>query len=164
MSLIDSEENGATEIPGTSNDSLMVFLGGPIRYWWGEGKGTQLHSRYMMLREATHRSLSNDYLVYAPYRALRGPWDARAQHINDAAIFECDALVAMTVEGIPAEGTEEEFTLAQGFHKTALTIRVPLIGTQMEDEYFSKLKVLKDNLAELRTQKFAAPKYRRKAK
>lgn len=118
MSLIDSPENGATEIPGTSNDSLFVFLAGPIRYWWTPGvEGTRLHTLYLHQRNLVHQELSGDFLVYAPHRAWRGPWNGAAQKINDLAVITCDAFVWIQVPGVRAWGTYEELLLARDKNK-----------------------------------------------
>jgi hypothetical protein len=125
MGLIDSPENGATEIPGTSNDSLFVFLGGPIRYWWTPGvEGSYLHRLYMTQREQIHAWLSEDYLVYAAHRAWRGPWNEVAQKINDMAVLTCDAFVWLHVDGVLAHGTDEELWLAQHHGKPAFRIDI----------------------------------------
>lgn len=93
-SLIDSPDNGATEVPGTSADALFVFLAGPIRHWWAEGQwGSTRHGIYVAFRDMVHGDLSEEFLVYAPHRAWRGPWNEVAQRVNDSAVQSCHALV-----------------------------------------------------------------------
>ena len=115
MPLINSPDNGATEIPGTSNaDSIFVFLAGPIRHWWKNGQWDSLeHRTYTDMRSAVHKVLSDEFLVYAPHRAWRGPWNIVAQQINDHAVSLCDTLVAIKIPEVEATGTDEEIALAQ---------------------------------------------------
>lgn len=125
MSLIDSPDNGATEIPGTSNNSLFVFYAGPIRHWWGTGRwGTRAHKVYTNQRDTIHTELSADFLVYAPYRAWRGPWNELAQKVNEHAVMLCDAMVWLHVDGVLAHGTDEELLLAMDMGKPTFDIGV----------------------------------------
>lgn len=113
MGLIDSASNGATEVPGTSADATFVFLASPIRGWWAPGMWeSPLHVAYTSFRDAVHDRLSSDFLVYAPHRAWRGPWNEVAQRVNDAAVLSCHALVYLNVPGMIAEGTRSETELA----------------------------------------------------
>lgn len=114
MSVIDSASNGATEIPGSSHDALFVFLAGPIRCWWAPGMwGSPAHATYTTFRDLVHAELSADFLVYAPHRAWRGPWNEAAQRVNDHAIALSDALVWLDVPGQVADGTAAEVDLAR---------------------------------------------------
>lgn len=130
MGLIDSPENGATEIPGTSNDSLFVFLAGPIRHWWSlpdvSGK-----DQYFNHREIAHQVLSEDFLVYSPHRAWRGPWNEVAQQVNDHALGLCHAFVYLHVPGIVASGTEAECALANELGIPVLKISTGAFWTSL---------------------------------
>jgi len=128
MGMIDSPDNGATEVPGTSHNSLMIFLAGPIRYWWTPGvRDTRICRLYLAKREEIFYALSEDYLVYAPHRAIRGPWDKRAQIINDAAVYRCDAFVNLNA-GVPMDGTKEERSIAVEF-------KIPIFEVFVGDNY-----------------------------
>lgn len=119
MGLIDSPLNGATEVPGTSNDSVFVFLAGPIRHWWFPGMwNTSDHQKYTLIRDYAHDVFSEDFLVYAPHRAWRGPWNEVAQEVNDLAVRKCHVFVYLTGHGIVATGTDAELRLAQKEKKT----------------------------------------------
>lgn len=151
MSLIDSPDNGATEIPGTSNDSLMVFLAGPIRHWWTPGvENSRLHRLYCKTRDYVHLELSADFLVYSPHRAWRGPWDKRAQFINDAAVRTADVFVWLRVDGVLAHGTDEELWLAHENFKSCFML-------QVGDKYdtAAELKLIKQSLFVLEVERKA---------
>lgn len=126
MTLINSPDNGATEIPGTSNDdSLFVFLAGPIRHWWTPGvEGSNIHQLYLYQRDFIHKVLSDDYLVYAPHRAWRGPWNSVAQKVNDLSVLTCHAFVWLRVDDVLAHGTDEELYLANQAGKPCFMIEI----------------------------------------
>lgn len=148
MGLINSAANGATEIPGTSNDSLFVFMACPIRYWWTPGvEGKPIHTMFMEARDRIHFELSADFLVYAPWRAWRGPWNEIAQEVNDHAITLSDAFVWLSVDGVRAQGTADELELAKSERIPHFEINCNKnIRNQLADvkrqlfEYYEKLR------------------------
>jgi hypothetical protein len=146
VSLIDSPENGATEYPGSSNNSTFVFLAGPIREWWKPGRwGDRDHLIYSQIRDEVHETLSADFLVFAPHRAWRGPWDVRAQVINDQAISIADIFVQILVYGVSATGTGEE-------HALAIKRKIPIFTVNVQlhhpDTYRSQLEAIHSQIKE----------------
>lgn len=147
--LIDSIENGATEVFGTSNNSLFVFLGGPIRNWWKPGMwGSREHKLYTTKRDYVRTELSADFMVYAPHLALRGPWDERGQLLNDFAVTQCDAFVWLRMDGVTATGTELEQALA-------VSLRIPTFMIQVGDKYdtAAETQMVKEQLHVLNIQR-----------
>ena len=146
VSLINSSENGATEVPGTSNSSLFVFLAGPIRYWWTPGlEESYLYKTYSNMRDNLHEQLSKEFLVYAPHRAWRGPWDERAQALNDNVIRACDAVVYLDHPHIPAAGTSRE-------REIAVSYKIPCLRVRFDGwyNYTTDLEYMKQHLLEMR--------------
>lgn len=135
MGLIDSPENGATEIPGTSNESIFVFLAGPIRHWWKDGEwDSPLHKKYVIARDWLHEELSDDFLVYAPYRAWRGPWNENAQEVNDEAVRWSDVFVEIQVPGVPAVGTDAERNQAENDGIPVITLTLADTGNTLYNQ------------------------------
>lgn len=112
------EGHGAIQVdlPEAGNRPPVVMLGGPIKFWWslpdsewGEGD----HGVYLQWRDAVEAALVKaGFLVYCPYKALRGSWTPLAQQINDKAIEVADAFIYLTPPGVPDEGTQEELAHA----------------------------------------------------
>lgn len=93
---------------------MLIFLAGPIDYWWNENWMTPEHMHYKAWRDLVSKKLVDaGYLVYRPHEAFKGAWDERAQRINDVAIGHADLVINLTPPGIPAKGTEAEITLAK---------------------------------------------------
>lgn len=148
MGLIDSPLNGATEVPGTSHDATFVFLAGPIRHWWGEGQwNSTTHQQYTYVRDYAHEVFSEDFLVYAPHRAWRGPWNEVAQQVNDLAVDSCHAFVYFQIEGVVAKGTDAEWERASKASKKI--IRIPFSSFQPEDA-IKRIHKTHDELLKLR--------------
>lgn len=118
MGTINSPDNGATEVYGTTHDSKVVFLGSPIRYWWTVEDGHTLHETYRYklyadFREGVRNMLSQEFMVYSPHLALRGPWnEMRGTALNDFALMQSDAFVQIDA-GVPMLGTDHERELAE---------------------------------------------------
>lgn len=145
MGLIDSPDNGATEIPGTTNHSIVCSLIGPIRYWWAKGQwASTLHQQFTLYRDAVFDTLSEDFLVYAPHRAWRGPWDFRAQEVNDLAVSRSDVVVVMQVANVTAYGTEQEIRLAE-------RLVIPIIYARMNPDMMDRSM---QDIAKLRQRVF----------
>jgi hypothetical protein len=87
------------------------------------------------MRETVHKVLSDEFLVYAPHRAWRGPWNSVAQQINDHSVSLCDTLVAIKVPGVEAAGTDEEITLAQ-------ELGIPIFILNMDANWYVNLDKL----------------------
>lgn len=98
----------------------IIFLGGPIKYWW-TCWDSYTHRKYLRHREHVRRTLIEaGYLTYAPWDAIKGSWDPRAQQINLWAISNSDLFLNLTPPGIPAPETDEEekWAAAQGILTT----------------------------------------------
>ena len=88
---------------------MIVFLAGPLDYWWNENWHTPDHLAYMEWRESIHKQLVEaGHLVYRPDRAFNGAWIEVGQAVNDKALEICDVFVYLTPPGIPAYGTNAE--------------------------------------------------------
>lgn len=93
---------------------MIVFLAGPVDYWWHENWHTHEHYKYLLWREQIQRALIEaGHLVYMPWGAFKGAWDEKAQKVNDTALLLCDAVVYLTPPGVPAYGTDAEVVVAQ---------------------------------------------------
>lgn len=104
---------------GKDNHVPMVFLAGPVKHWW-TCWGSTPHDEYLNHRGRIHKLLvKNGYLVYTPWIAWRGPWDKRAQLVNQLAILTCDAFLWLTPTGIPDVETQHERQLAEAAGKPA---------------------------------------------
>ena len=110
--LLAQKNNGAIEVDEAPNGTLMVVLVGPIKVWWSEWDSPR-HRLYNEWRDAVEVALVEaGYLVYMPFRAIRGSWDPRAQVANNAAIAAYDMVVDLTPQGVPANGTLDEVRYA----------------------------------------------------
>lgn len=100
----------------TPTDPPMIFLAGPIKHWW-TCWGSEGHKRYVAHRDMVRALLiHHGYLTYAPWDAIKGTWNPRAQAVNDVAIATADLMVILTPAGIPADGTEGETAYAGRVH------------------------------------------------
>lgn len=107
--------NGAIQVDAASEMPLLVFLGGPIKYWWGfKNWDDGLPKTYFEWRDAVEVAfIEAGFLLYMPHHAWRGRWWESAQSVNDSAISMAHVLVHLTPEGVPADGTAEEIAIAQ---------------------------------------------------
>jgi hypothetical protein len=88
---------------------MIVFLAGPVDFWWNENWNTPAHIEYKAWRdELNKRFVEAGHLVYRPHESFKGAWNERAQEINDTAIRVCDVFVYMTPPNVPAYGTAAE--------------------------------------------------------
>ena len=112
----------------TYNESLSVFLAGPIEYWWDTPEDPhRFHSHaarvYRQHRDELRDHLvSEGYLVYSPHTAFKGDWNEKMQPVNDYVLGLCDIVVDMSPPGIPGKGTEHELALAKSLGKEIWTI------------------------------------------
>lgn len=97
---------------------MIVFLAGPIDWWWNNNWESPEHIAYLEWRNYLNKCLVEaGHLVYRPHESFKGRWDERAQAVNDKAIELCDVFVYMTPPGVPAYGTEAECNVARGLGK-----------------------------------------------
>jgi hypothetical protein len=110
------DEAGAIEVdlPIGGRAGIAVIIG-PISFWWRPGEwGTPAHKDYLEWRAAVCAALvKGGWLIYKPHAALQGPWDERAQAINDGAIRLADAVYDVTPPEIPINGTLKERDVAR---------------------------------------------------
>lgn len=112
---IAQEGHGAIQVEEAGRSKLIVTIVGPICFWWQPGQwDSPDHVTYREWREALRVALvkSQECLVFAPWRAIQGSWDERAQAINDAGIKISDVVIDITPPGVPASGTQREVALA----------------------------------------------------
>lgn len=92
---------------------MLVFLAGPIDYWWNENYHTHAHYKYLLWKEQVARALVEaGHLVYRPDQAFKGAWVEKAQGVNDFALGLVDSVVYLTPPGVPAYGTDAEVIVA----------------------------------------------------
>lgn len=115
------EGHGAVEVDEAVETPLIVFLAGPIKYWWGkfdDGSdiwGCPLHLVYERWRDAVRVAVVQTgwAVTYSPHRAIQGAWHEDLQRINDQAIAVANAFVDLTPLGVPADGTKAEIRKAR---------------------------------------------------
>lgn len=118
----------------TDREPPMIFLAGPIKHWW-TCWGSYEHKRYIGFRDLVrHELIKAGYLTYAPWDAIKGTWNPRAQAINDAAIAASDLLLVLTPTGVPADGTEDESDYARRVQTPQLWVPMPLNVRQFLSE------------------------------
>jgi hypothetical protein len=130
--LLTSKDNGATEVPGTSQEGPVVFLAGPIRYWWGKDeKGrdrreSEQFKLYSNFRSYIRDRLGGEFMVYAPHLALYGPWNKIVgNEINNYALICSNAFVRIGVPDVPADGTDDEESQAKAIGIPTFSITMP---------------------------------------
>jgi hypothetical protein len=112
------EGHGALQVdlPEEGQRPPIIMLGGPIKHWWSlpdDEWGQGEHGVYLQWRDAVETAfVKAGFLVYSPYKALRGAWTPLAQQINDRAIEVADFFFYLTPDGVPDEGTQEELAHA----------------------------------------------------
>lgn len=113
--LVARTENGAIQVDLPVGKPLMVVLAGPIKAWWEPGAwGSPTHNTYVQVRDLVREMLvSQGILAYCPYRAWQGAWFEGAQQVNDLAITTANVLIELHVEGVVADGTDEEVAVAR---------------------------------------------------
>jgi hypothetical protein len=117
VAMLAVEGNGAVQAELPEGKPLFTVLAGPIKYWWGR-MDTDEFKEYTTWREAVRVALiKQGHLVYSPHRAWNGAWHESAQLVNDMAIMQADALIVVTPEGIPAEGTDAEIEVAKAHNR-----------------------------------------------
>lgn len=100
---------------------MIIFVAGPIDFWWSENWETEEHLDYMNWRDMVKTFLVEaGHLVYLPHQAFKGAWDEKAQVVNDAALAICDVFIYLTPPGVPAFGTDAEKALAVSIGKPVL--------------------------------------------
>ena len=124
------EGSGAIQVEA-SPDKVppIITMGGCIKFWWSEGQwDTPLHKQYVQWRSALEaRLVKEGFVLYMPYKSIRGKWNERLQRINDMAIKMSDVFVNMTPAGVPADGTQDEIDLATKFE-------IPVVWCPPSDE------------------------------
>ena len=122
VEMLAREGHGAVQVDESlDRQPPIVFLAGPIKYWWQPGNwDSLLHQDYVRWRDAVRVSLVKaGCAVYSPHRAIQGRWNEKLQAINDAAIRNANFVVVLTPVGVPAEGTNHEVALA---HRCCITV------------------------------------------
>ena len=100
--------------PPDGRDTKILFFAGAVAHWWFDNWDTPEHWEYMQWRrDAETACVAHGDLVYKHYDALKGPWVDRAQKINEFALSQSDALVILTDEKIPSEGTDDEIKFCE---------------------------------------------------
>lgn len=107
--------NGAIQVEAATEMPLVVFLGGPIKHWWGFDSWDEgLPKQYFEWRDAVEVAfVEAGFLLYMPHHAWRGRWWEPVQGVNDSAVKAAHVLVYLTPEGVPADGTDEEVAVAE---------------------------------------------------
>jgi len=91
------------------SQSKVVFLAGPIEWWWGERFHSLEAVHYRAHREYVSQCLVEaGYLVYRPWDAFKGSWNERMQDVNDFVLLKSDIVIDMTPPGVEAIGTAHE--------------------------------------------------------
>ena len=108
------ENNGCIEVDESPDECpLIVTIIGPIRIWWNEWDSDR-HKEYTAWRDEVRIALvKSGCAVYSPHRAIQGRWNIKLQEINDAAIRASNLVVAMTPDGVEANGTAGEILVAE---------------------------------------------------
>ena len=95
------------------SQSKVVFLAGPIEWWWGERFDTPEARMYRAWRDSLSLGLVKaGYLVYRPWDAFKGNWNERMQGVNDFVLLKSDFVIDMTPRHVIALGTDHELDLA----------------------------------------------------
>lgn len=104
----------------------VVMLAGPIKHWWDDNWGTPAHLRYVAWREKLNDALvAAGYLVYRPHEAFKGAWNENAQVVNDAILRVADAVLNLSPEGVPSEGTDAELAMCAELGKVVVDAPPP---------------------------------------
>jgi hypothetical protein len=121
---------------------MIIFIAGPVDYWWNENWLTPAHFDYMDWRTSVSKALVEaGHLVYRPHEAFKGAWHEGAQVVNDRAIEISDLLVNITPPGIPAYGTDAEIAYARSLNKPVFhappddTSQIGHLIVRLEDPY-----------------------------
>jgi len=106
--------------------STIVALIGPIEYWWDTPEDPNRFLSQQAVEYRAWREILNDFLVregflvYRPHEAFKGPWDERAQMLNDVMVQMADVIICMRPEGVPGKGTDHELEVAARHSKTVV--------------------------------------------
>lgn len=93
---------------------MIVFLAGPVDFWWNENWNSPQHLGYKMWRKDINDALINaGHLVYRPHESFKGAWVEKAQEVNNCALRLCDCVIYLTPPIVPAYGTKAEVELAE---------------------------------------------------
>jgi len=112
--------------------ALIVFIGGPIKFWWDENWMSVEHLRYLKWRDQVEETLiAEGYLVYRPHQAFKGTWNEDAQGVNDAVIYLSDIFLNLTPKGAISEGTDGEVRVANQFNVPVYDIPPPNFAADM---------------------------------
>lgn len=116
LTQLAREGHGAIQVDEPTEKPIKVVLAGPIKHWWSldhTGWDQGIHHEFLVWRAAVETAfVKAGFLVYLPHKAWRGAWHEDAQLVNDEAINIADALVYLTPDGIPDDGTQDECKLA----------------------------------------------------
>lgn len=129
----------------------IVFLAGPIKFWWNENWETDAHWHYDAWREALRAALIADgsYLTIAPWQMCKGTWTERAQALNDAGLAISDVILDLTPPGVPSEGTVSEIKQASSNGKIIILAPPPA----RREDFTSAINKLIKELEALGTQR-----------
>ncbi len=96
----------------------VVFLAGPIDYWWNENWQSEAHLAYIAHRGQINASLVEaGQTVIRPHEMIKGRWNEKCQWLNWIGILLCDVFIYMTPPGVPAYGTAAETRVARLLRK-----------------------------------------------
>ena len=107
----------------TYNESLSVFLAGPIEYWWDTPEDPNRFYSHAAREYRRHRDDLSEalaeagFLVYRPHMAFKGDWNEKMQPVNDYVISLSDIVIDMSPPGIPGAGTKHEMEYAEKLGK-----------------------------------------------
>jgi hypothetical protein len=103
--------------------TTIVALIGPIEYWWDTPDDPDRFNSQPAVEYRAWREILNDFLVregflvYRPHEAFKGPWDERAQMLNDVMVEMADIIICMRPDGVPGKGTDHELEVAGSLGK-----------------------------------------------
>jgi hypothetical protein len=132
------------------SESIVVAVIGPIEKWWNtEEEPNKFNSsearRYFHWRDCVCTALAEHFLVYRPHEAFKGPWNEKAQRVNDTALHVADFIVSLKEDDDVALGTDHERELAESFGRPVVNAPRPDITTSTT-EYMRLAKMFADTL------------------
>lgn len=113
----------------TYNESVSVFLAGPIEYWWDTEEDPNRFMSDDAVEYRRHRDHVRDwfvehgYLVYSPHTAFKGDWNEKMQPVNDYVLGLSDIVVNLTPGYLEmGSGTAHEIDRARNLDKPILWV------------------------------------------
>lgn len=93
---------------------MIVFLAGPIEYWWDSEWDTPMHWRFVDWRnELSKQLVARGHLVYRPHEAFKGAWEPNggAQAANNRVLELADLVIASNYDPpVRCHGTDDEIS------------------------------------------------------